>query len=100
MNPSHLNNLPVGSLVLNLSNAGSIFTGAQMDVLKRIAKACFMEGNTYTEFARTIAHEASVMGVYIPSDNDFYHRSEGNDEMNALINHLGFIVTQQGICLP
>lgn len=71
-------------------------TAQQIMILTKVADTCFMQGYTSTQFARTLAHDAFMIGVDIPSEDDFYNMTCGNQPMKSILLQLGYVASSYG----
>lgn len=76
-------------------------TPDQILSLKKTADHCFINGYPSTMFARTVCNDAQILGLDIPSDDDFYNMTCGNEAMKFVLLQLGYSVSSYGygICV-
>lgn len=71
-------------------------TPTQISSLKKTADHCFLNGYSSTMFARTVNHDAQILGFDIPSDDDFYNMTCGNEAMKHILLQLGYCASSYG----
>lgn len=64
--------------------------------LTKTANAIWEDRPNSTQFARAIAYKAHLLGIDIPSEDDFYNMTCRNKEMKDVLNQLGYGVSAYG----